>query len=645
MMTFDSELFYKLEEIQKQDVLVIFYDSVIIEKEDGTCYLLCYLLPVSDESDFLSENESIFWDRSKLDGHYCFNTTGDLLSREINPTFVPEGKSYQAVAEQQKALENACKDKILRIKPYFKYNQVGGYFYRNPDLLNYSIDMIPCAYPCESFFKIPVLSEQNYRLLKEHKTISLQNWNLTVFGVPKYLIYQNHLIFTKLTTSKASEYNCVWKEESDDFVELEFDKKAYQEANLYLPGTEREYAFLEKSLLPLMRKIEPVKPYMKEAEKEETQQEEVSDQTEAALKGFEGYLRSKNLYYFDEDIKNFHACLKSRILTILAGMSGTGKTRLPLEYAEFFGMREEEHTLLFLPISPSYSEPSDILGFYNPSNDTYVPSETGFTSFLIHAQQNPDRMHMVIFDEMNLAQIEYYFAPFLSVLEKDAEHRSITLYDENLNCRNKDQYPSKVRLLDNLLFVGTINLDETTKNLSDRLLDRSFVISLKKATFDRYNGVMSSLTGENELPYSGNYRELMGKVNPTFCFNDVLTAEMREFFDAFDKLLYESDSQKGISYRTVKNITLYLKNFRTDGNEISLGQAFDFAVRQTVMKRIKGNGEILLPLIGTLDEKGQLQDSSILALFHQFSSVSSFELSKQELKNKAIELTKYGYCR
>ena len=83
--------------------------------------------------------------------------------------------------------------------------------------------------------------------------------------------------------------------------------------------------------------------------------------------------------------------------------------------------QEVNHTLLFMPVSPSFIEPDDVLGYLNPNNGLYIPADTGLVDFLINAQNNSDKMYMVIFDEMNLSQIEYWFSPFISVLEKDAD--------------------------------------------------------------------------------------------------------------------------------------------------------------------------------------------------------------------------------
>src|SRR5699024_6087488 len=75
------------------------------------------------------------------------------------------------------------------------------------------------------------------------------------------------------------------------------------------------------------------------------------------------------------------------------------------------------------------------------------------------------------------------FSPFISILEKESESRFLSLYNEKSHCINRSSYPDKIKINNNVIFIGTINLDETTKNISDRLLDRSFVINLKKKKF------------------------------------------------------------------------------------------------------------------------------------------------------------------
>ena len=166
-------------------------------------------------------------------------------------------------------------------------------------------------------------------------------------------------------------------------------------------------------------------------------------------------------------------------------MSGTGKTKLPMKFAEYFNMTEDDNTLLFMPVSPSFTEPADILGYLNTNTGLYSSSETRLIEFLKHAMENEDKMHMIIFDEMNLSQIEYWFAPFVSILEKDLGDRKLHLYSKYQRCINDEKYPSSIKIGNNVIFVGTINLDETTKNISDRLLDRSYIIKRNNQIFKK----------------------------------------------------------------------------------------------------------------------------------------------------------------
>ncbi len=645
-----SVLSEKFNEVSDHVVLAVLYRTFMMLSQNHY-YLQCALLPISDEPDILLENESVFWNKAMIDGKACYTVTGDNLLQFLGLWDGYVSDSEEDVKRQEEIVVEAMKDKMLLFTPFYKYDEKKNIFYKNVDA-NEDVRTLPLQHANESFFVVPILNEQNFRLFLAHKTFSLSNWNMSLFGKPKYILYGCHLVMAPLTMSANSDYNCQWEKSDEGYLDLLFDSDDFVRSGFLHDENTIGYCFLEKASLPLMRKVQAL-PYQNDESQDEMEEitypTEQQYDTRKALLGFESYLKSKNLYYFDDDVKNFHACLKCRLLTILAGMSGTGKTRLPLEYANYFNMTEEDNTLLFVPISPSYTEPSDMLGFYNPANESYMSSETGLVSFLKHAAENPEKMHMVIFDEMNLAQIEYYFAPFLSILEREKDRRILRLYDKNLECRNKDLYPDSIKIGDNVLFVGTINLDDTTKELSERLLDRSFVISLRRASFDKYNGVMlDKVEEENSKTYQGELTSLMPRMAKTFNFNSFLTPTMREFFDEFNKILSEKDPQKGISFRTVRNIALYLANSNIEEeatmDDITTKQAFDYVFRQTVLRRIRGSEEILSEVLGCKMEDGSIH-SPIYDLLEKYSEISSFELSKQEIVNKILELKRYGYVR
>src|SRR5690606_13647863 len=187
--------------------------------------------------------------------------------------------------------------------------------------------------------------------------------------------------------------------------------------------------------------------------------------------------QSDRLFYDENDLITFHTALKTGSLVLLSGMSGTGKTRLVQVYAKALGLAPGEQFRI-IPIRPTWTDGTDLLGFLDLTQNLYRPSESGLLDLLIDAQNNPDKLYLVCFDEMNLARVEHYFSQFLSVLELDPEDRYIDLYSPYYEGRlyNSDKYPPRVHVGDNVMFVGTVNVDESTYAFSDKVLDRAQVI-------------------------------------------------------------------------------------------------------------------------------------------------------------------------
>ena len=192
------------------------------------------------------------------------------------------------------------------------------------------------------------------------------------------------------------------------------------------------------------------------------------------LKAFKQYLDSKGLIFPERIINAFHTSLKVQdisALVILAGISGTGKSELPQSYAEFTGA-----PLVMLPVQPRWDSPQDLQGFYNYMEKKYKP--TDLMHYLYQHQQHPKfkgRMVLVLLDEMNLARVEYYFSDFLSKLETRRNKK--TYLDLEAGSLTLEDHQKKVLIPDEFLFVGTMNEDETTQSLSDKVLDRANVLT------------------------------------------------------------------------------------------------------------------------------------------------------------------------
>ncbi len=231
---------------------------------------------------------------------------------------------------------------------------------------------------------------------------------------------------------------------------------------------------------------------------------QVEQDEQAVLGDVLARIKAKNFIYHERVIKAFHTSLKCAAdapLTVLAGISGTGKSALPTRYAEAIGMH-----IKTVPVQPGWDSPADLLGFYNHLEQRYRPTELmraliqmdyvhggaggargGLGSWPSHADQRTDlsdRMLLVLLDEMNLARVEYYFSEFLSRLELRrgiAEKSEVDRRDSelvlDLGSMGVDvSQELRVFLGRNVLFVGTMNEDESTQTLSDKVIDRSNVM-------------------------------------------------------------------------------------------------------------------------------------------------------------------------
>lgn len=225
-------------------------------------------------------------------------------------------------------------------------------------------------------------------------------------------------------------------------------------------------------------------------------QRDVTDEV-SVLQEVQSKLRKDGLIFPSRVIYAFHTSLKCHDinpLTVLAGVSGTGKTLLPMRYAELMGMHR-----LVMAVQPRWDSPQDMFGFYNYLEKEYKATDlsrslirmdpynyngNGFKE-LINSAWAKERVLLVLLDEMNLARTEYYFSDFLSKLELRREVRDPSLkHDRSQAEIELDTGSGKTRFQiwvgNNVLFVGTMNEDETTQSLSDKVLDRANVIRFGK---------------------------------------------------------------------------------------------------------------------------------------------------------------------
>ena len=338
------------------------------------------------------------------------------------------------------------------------------------------------------------------------------------------------------------------------------------------------------------------------------------------------------LTFKHSDLINFHNSVKSNILTILAGLSGTGKSKITEVYADALGILNEQQYKM-ISVRPFWQDDADLLGFVDSASNNYHPGDTELIETIIQANKNKDKLYLVVFDEMNIARIEHYFSQFISVLERSPKERYITLYNPRLEPRlyNSDRYPSKILIPENIRFIGTMNLDESTFQISNRLLDRANIIDFKILPFSERKEKNENKLRESIAISFIDYKKFLNN-------GTGLSEQELKFFEKLHALISANLPGTGLSWRILKNIENYIKN-APQLNIFDRRLALDLQVSGRILSKIRGSEEMIKDL---LSDSG---NQSIMSIFDEFSNLSDFKESREILKQKNRELQINGFAR
>lgn len=271
-------------------------------------------------------------------------------------------------------------------------------------------------------------------------------------------------------------------------------------------------------------------------------------------------------------LKAFHTSLKTAEwspLAVLAGVSGTGKSELPQLYAKFGGIN-----CLNIPVQPNWDSQEAMLGYYNTVSSKFEAQP--LLQYLVQTQTEnckksdkhdeyecslKDQMNIVLLDEMNLAHIEQYFAEFLSKLEErrgkkegDPQYPALAV-----KLGGTDAYP--LPLGRNVLWVGTMNQDETTKSLSDKVLDRGIVIN-----FPRPDEFKRRLNLNRDVAAEEKYLSVETWNSWKLVLNDQQVDETEKIIAPYKELVEKinksiSNIGRAIGHRVWQSIENYIWNY------------------------------------------------------------------------------------
>lgn len=261
-------------------------------------------------------------------------------------------------------------------------------------------------------------------------------------------------------------------------------------------------------------------------------------------------------------VLELHAALHSsahKRFVLLAGLSGTGKTSITRAYAEAYcaalGIPDWRPHYRQVAVRPDWTDPTGLLGFVNSVSDppSYRPSDT--LNFLLQADRDRTRPYFLCLDEMNLARVEHYFAPFLSAMESPAS--GLRIHGEPDTVDNVDpllDWPS------NLFMFGTVNMDESTHPFSDKVLDRAFTFEFWEVDLEKWEQKWRTSAPDN----------LLGRV-------------VKVLKDLYDALF---PARRHFGYRTADEV---LRFCLAAGQETELDALIDAAVLMKVLPRVRGD--------------------------------------------------------
>ena len=187
---------------------------------------------------------------------------------------------------------------------------------------------------------------------------------------------------------------------------------------------------------------------------------------------FRNYAASRlGLYYDLEVMKQMFASFGAAKMLILQGISGTGKTSLPYAFGQYI-----QNASLICSVQPSWRDRTELFGYYNDFTKKYTETDFLKTLYEAHYYEDP---RIIILDEMNIARVEYYFAEMLSILELPREEERYVSVVSNTAANDPMlMKEGKIWIPNNVWYVGTINNDDSTFAVTDKVYDRAMPIDI-----------------------------------------------------------------------------------------------------------------------------------------------------------------------
>lgn len=400
------------------------------------------------------------------------------------------------------------------------------------------------------------------------------------------LLYQNEVLKAK---AEAAEKKFEARDGAMKIIQSEYDRMMA----LYAPskGADARYAEIEM-------------PYVGRDRVDGTPAANGALNELEWLDNIKGGCDEYGIKFNERILKAFHTALKTAEwspLTILAGVSGTGKSELPRLYSHFGG-------IVFEPVAvqPNWDSQESMLGFFNSIDNRFDAQP--LLRFLAQSQREwtaeypglSESVCMVLLDEMNLAHPELYFAQFLSKLElrRGKARGDVPTLEIKTGAGIP---PYRLPLGRNVLWTGTMNQDETTKSLSDKVLDRSVVINFPRPVTLSRRLQLKPLNQGNRGSLL-NKQDWFGWMEKKITFDKEIILPYKAFVEDINKAL--GVAGRAVGHRVWQSIEYYIANYpdvraaAKDGDTADLARAMHIAFEDQIVQKI-------MPKLRGIDTRGK----------------------------------------
>lgn len=312
--------------------------------------------------------------------------------------------------------------------------------------------------------------------------------------------------------------------------------------------------------------------------------------TSEAIRMVHGYISARGFHFTLPQVAAFYCALRTKPFVILAGISGTGKTRLPRLFAETIGA-----SLRLEAVRPDWADSADLIG-YRDLKETFRPGR--LLGFAGEATKSPARPHVFVLDEMNLARVEHYLADVLSKIESRRREDGKVVTDQLVAPEelNDDRLAAKwheIGLPENLFIVGTVNMDETTYGFSRKVLDRAFTLEFSEVDLYQFGLNLEpdalptgSVVGLELLkPLALTLSELTDEPHRETCIRVI------DLLARVNRSLQKAQLQVG--YRVRDEACLFVCHASTISDIFPENIALDYMLCAKVLPRIHGGAAVL----------------------------------------------------